>query len=73
MLKDQTLFEVIKNGPMQQGECLLTVRNKTFRIYIRHMNVDIDYNTGIPEIALQIRTFDDCTLLANALLTEEDE
>ena len=62
------LFEVIKNGPLKQGECLLTINGQTFRIFIRNLNFEMDYGNGIPEFTLNGITFDDAAEMYKALI-----
>ena len=70
MLKDQTLFEVIKNGPMQPGECLLVINSETYRIMISDISLNYDYSNAIPSFDLSGVVIGNGAEMANAIMSQ---
>lgn len=67
MSSQHELMDVLKRGPLQQGECLMVINHQTFRFFIRNFQLDLDFGEGIPEFTLTGFTFDNATELTKEI------
>ena len=70
MCTDIELLEVIKNGKLHPGECLLVINSETYRIMISDISLNYDYSNAIPSFDLSGVVIGNGAEMATAIMSQ---